>query len=211
MPKKTLTNAQIKEIVDLRQTGHSLTEIKQKTKRANSTILKYIQDVVVLPEYKDILKSKQGGSKERSRIKWDEAKESAATIVGKLSDRDIMMFMAGIYWGEGTKKDFNLINGDPYLIRIFINSLNFLGVKKEDIKLSFRVFNGMNKDEIIDFWLKFLGMDIGQVTGCEIVRGSDSKRLIHGMCRVRVRKGGKYFKLIMSMIDFIKHNDKMPS
>jgi hypothetical protein len=204
MPKKTLTKKQIEEIVRLRETGHSLPEIKKITGRAGASVFKYIKGVNVLPEYIDILKSKQGGSKERAKKKWSEAKSSAENILGNFSNRDTIMLLSGLYWGEGSKQEFNLINGDPYLLRAALKGLYALGVSRREIKLNFRIFSDMNKGDMINFWTKFLDVRKDQVGGFEVIEGNGSKKLKYGMCRIRVIKGAPYFKLVMSMIEHIK-------
>lgn len=206
MPKRSLTNEQIDEIVSLRKTGHSLPEIRRITGRANGSVFKYIKGVKVLARYRGVLKSKQGGSKERARIHWQDARDNAGRILDKFSDRDKLIFLLGIYWGEGSKGDFNLINGDPYLIKAFIHGLITLGVNKNDIRLNFRIFSNMDKEYIINFWTRFLNISRKQVGWFEIVKSNGSTKLKYGMCRVRIAKGGKHFKLVLSMIDFIKLN-----
>ncbi len=205
MPKKTLTTEQISRITNLRQTGHSLPEIKRITKHSNASVFKYIQGVKVFPEYADILRSKQGGSRERARKHWSEAKDKAKKLIGNVSDRDRLIFTAGLYWGEGAKNNtFSLINGDPYLVKSFINTLVATGIKKQDIRLNIRIFSNMDKETITTFWLDFLGMDRKSVGWFEIVPASEKRKLIHGMCRVTVTRGAPHFKLMMSVIDFMK-------
>lgn len=192
----------------LRQTGHSIPEIKKLTGRSAGSVFKYVQGANILPEYKEILRIKQGGSKELAKRKWDKSRNQANAMLGKVSDRDLLMLICGIYWGEGSKNEFNLINGDPYLIKVFIKGLYSLGIKREEITLNFRFFSDMNREDVIDYWIKFLDMDIKQVSGCEIIQGNGSKRLLYGMCRVRVKKAAPHFKLMMSMIDLIRLSNK---
>lgn len=173
------------------------------------SVWKYIQNVQVLPKYKEILRIKQGGSKERSLKKWKEAGVKVKDLIKEISQRDLLIFLAGIYWGEGSKNEFNLINGDPYLIRSVIQGLKILKVNDNQIKFNFRVYSGMLETEIIDFWVKFLDINKTQIGKTEFVIGNGTNRLSHGMCRVRVSKGGVYFKEVMSMIDLLK-NPPMP-
>lgn len=165
---------------------------------------RYIQNVKVLPEYEEILRIKQGGSRERALKNWRQAREEAVRLIGNFSQRDFLILIASIYWGEGTKKSFSLINGDPYLIRSYIQGLIAMGVKKDDIKLNFRLFSDMDRQGTINFWLEFLGFENKHVGTPEIIGGNGKKKLIHGMCRVTVIKGGAYFKQVISMIDLIK-------
>lgn len=205
MPKNILSRDSINRIITLRKTGHSLLEIKKLTKHSASTVFKYIKGVRIPSDYIEILKSKQGGSKRRAKDDWIKSRNEIKDRLGLISNRDKLIFLAGIYWGEGTKRELNLINGDPYLIKSFIKGLMILGVKKKDIKLNFRIFEGMNENSVINFWKNFLKINNRENIGwSEFVRGNNKKRLPNGMCRVRVIKSGHYFKLLMSMIDFIK-------
>ena len=184
-------------------------EIRKITGRSNGSVSKYIKGVNVLPDYRGVLKSKQGGSKERARKNWLQAKENASNILETFSTRDRLLFLAAIYWGEGSKSDFNLINGDPYLIRAFLKSLYVLGVQKDRIKFNLRLFSDMDKSQTIGFWVNFLEIEEKQIGKCEIIEGDGRKKLMYGMCRVRVEKAGPYFKLVMSMIDHIKSNSTL--
>lgn len=204
MPKKALTKIQIEKIVNLRKKGHSLPEIRRITKHSPGTVFKYIQNIEVLPEFKDILKSKQGGSKERAKKKWTEAETRAKNIIHKISERDKLMILLGIYWGEGTKRELNFINSDPQMIKTFVNSLYLIDVKDQEIKFSIRIFNGMDKKETINFWSDLLKINPDRIKSIEHSYGTKTDKLQHGMCRVRVEKSERYFKLIMSMIGFIK-------
>lgn len=204
MGKKVLDAKQIKEIIDLRKTGHSLPEIKRITGRAAGSVSKYIKGVEVLDEYKEILKEKQGGSKERAKKNWLESQDVAAKLIGSVSDRDRVIFLAGLYWGEGTKKELNLINGNPFLVKSFIQGLYVLGVSRKDLKINLRVYSGMKELDIKEYWSKFLDVPRTQFGKSEMLKGVDFNKLPQGMCRVRVTKGGEYFKQIISVIDFIK-------
>ncbi len=126
-------------------------------------------------------------------------------ILGDFSVRDNLIFLAGLYWGEGNKKELSLINGDPYLVRSVVKGLKHLGVKEEDIKFNLRIFSDMKSEEITNYWVDFLGVKKEQFGRFEVIEGNGKKKLLYGMCRVRVRKGAHHFKQIMSMIDLMKH------
>lgn len=72
------------------------------------------------------------------------------------------------------------------------------------LKISLRTFQGMDRESVIDFWLKTLKFRREKISYISILKGKKKGRLKYGMCRVRVSRGKDYFKLIMSMIDFIK-------
>ena len=145
MPKPSLSTKEVMTIKRLRKTGHTLYEIKNLAKRSNGTIWKYIKDVSILPEYKDIWKAKKGGSKARSSREWQEAKARASRIVRRIGFRDRMLILSCLYWGEGNKTELNLINSDPTMLRVVISCLKDLGVQNSELKISLRLFQDINK------------------------------------------------------------------
>ena len=116
----------ISKIVELRSMGNSISEISLFTGKSKSIVSKYIQGVKVLPEYRLLLKRKQGGSKFKSENLWNESQNNAQKIIKKLELRDKIFLLVGIYWGEGTKRELNIINSDPVLLLAFINFIKDL-------------------------------------------------------------------------------------
>lgn len=204
MGKAKLKEERIMRIVGLRQAGHSLPEIQAITGHSRGTIWKYIKDVAVLPEYADLLRAKQGGSQERARKRWSDAALAAEREIGvSLSKRDSLLVLAALYWGEGNKRELNIINCDPLLLRTFLRGLYHLGVTKKDIRFSIRVFGKPHLENTKQYWARTLELTNANYVGCEIVNGNKVGKHKYGMCRIRVSKSERTFKLVMSMIDLI--------
>lgn len=204
MPKKPLTNFEVAKIIRLRETGHSLSEIKRITGNANATVSKYIKKVSVLPAYKEILRIKRGGSKERARQKWEQSYIEAKKFLPILTYKEKLIVLACLYWGEGNKTELNIINSDPQLIKSFVFCIKLLGVSKKDLKVGIRLYEDIDINKAKKYWSQILDLPIAQITSVDILNGKKIGKLKYGMCRVRVKKGEKYFKLIMSMISLIK-------
>lgn len=204
MRGRPLTAGDIKRIRALRETGHSLPEIRKIVSRGSSTVHKVIKDIVVLEPYASILKAKQGGSKTRAANHWNQAAQDAKNRVGKISGRDRLLVLASLYWGEGNKTELNLINSDPELVRVFITCLRDIGVKPGDLRVSLRLYEDIESREAVTFWSKVVSVSPSRFGRSDILKGNKKGKLKYGMCRVRVQKGGKHFKLIMSMIKSIK-------
>ena len=204
MSKARIQESEIKKIISLRKTGHSLPEIQKIVGRGSSTVFKYIQGVSVLSKYKQILKSKQGGSIAKSKRDWDRAYKDASKLVLPLKNEDKLIILACLYWGEGDKKDLSLNNSDPALIKVFVECLKCIGVKQEELRVTLRLFKDINENKARKFWAKVVGIPVQNILGVNILEGKKQGKLKYGMCRVRVTKGGPHFKLIMSMIDLIK-------
>jgi hypothetical protein len=206
MSKSSLSAKEVSKIKDLRKTGHTLSEIKALTKRSNGTIWKYIENVSVLPKYQEIWKAKRGGSKAKSASEWKEAQIKASSIINHIGLPEKMLILSCLYWGEGNKTELNLINSDPEMLRVIVSCFKDLGIQNSELKISLRLFQDINKEKAISFWTHSLKLPKGSVSRIELIHGNKVGKLKYGMCRIRVTKGGKYFKLMISMINFIKSN-----
>ena len=90
MGKPTLLATEIKKIKHLRETGHSLNEIKNVVNRGYGTVFRYIKDVPILPKYQEIWKIKRGGSKSKSLKEWQTARMQASEIFSSFNFKFVM-------------------------------------------------------------------------------------------------------------------------
>ncbi len=205
MNGKKITQKEINEIIRLRQTGHSLPEIRTIIRRGNGTIYKYIKEIKILPEYQQILKEKQGGSKARSTRQWKEAEKQAEKLINHVLTKEKLLIAACLYWGEGTKREFGLSNTDPALIQTFITAIREIGITKKDLKITIRTYEDLNKNKVIAYWAKIIGIPKKQITNVNVLKGKKHGKLQYGMCRIRVTKGGWHLKLLQSIIKIIQN------
>ena len=205
MPKPRLQEEKIKQIITLRKAGYTLPEIQKVIGCANSTVLRYIKDVTVTGDPGRQLKYRIAHrQKYASEVAWSNASTLARTMLGDLTPRDMLIFLAGLYWGEGTKREFNVINGDPDLMKSVLRGLYLLGVDKNDIRISIRLFGTDTKKSATRYWLDRLDLPSTSVVGYEVLpKKSSSGPLKNGMCRMRVARGGQFFKQIISMVDLL--------
>lgn len=200
-----LNPLEIQRIHFLRETGHSISEISQELRRSKTTIFHHIKNISVNAEFVDILRKKQGGSKRTAEKNWKIAHQKAKLLFkDTLSINHKLLLLASIYWGEGNKKELNLINSDPGLIKVFLECLYEIGVKSESVKISLRLYSDIDKNNAIEFWTSYLSLKKSQVYETEIIEGKKLGKLPYGMCRVRIAKSGQYFKLIMCLIEEIR-------
>src|SRR3989338_4011029 len=204
MRGRPVTFSDIKRIRILRETGHSLPEIRKIVGRSNSTVYGIIKDVAVDEPYASVLRAKQGGSKARSVNLWNNAAEDAEAKIGKILKRDRILILAALYWGEGNKTELDLINSDPQLVRVFITCLRDIGVRPDDLRVSLRLYEDIPRKKALLFWSQVVSVPVSQFGRIDVLAGKKEGKLQYGMCRVRVRKGGTHFKLLMSMIKSIK-------
>lgn len=79
-----------------------------------------------------------------------------------LMGNDLLLYGLGVglFWGEGNKADIysvRLGNTDPELIRIFVKFLKEIcGVNDKKIRFGLQVFNDIDPDEALHFWMNEL-------------------------------------------------------
>lgn len=201
---RRLSSEEVALLVHLRETGHSIPEIQSRSGRGFGTVHRYVSRVVVQPAYRQILRIKQGGSRARALEQKKIALDASKQLIGKLDKRDKLLILAALYWGEGTKRELNIINGDPLLLQVFVSCLKELGVNKRSLMFSLRLYEDIVEMEARSFWAGIFDVNPSNVSVAEILIGRKRGRFPFGMCRIRVKKGAPHFKLIMAMIESIQ-------
>jgi hypothetical protein len=117
------------------------------------------------------------------------------------------------YWGEGTKKDFGVINSDPMLIQSIVLSLMELGICSERLSLSLRLHSDVSIEESKNYWSKITGLPDTAINRIEVIEGKKKGKLKYGMCRIRVKKGIRERTLVQTCISLIgkESNKKLVS
>lgn len=201
MNGKPVTSEEVTKIRELRQTGHSLPEIKSIVKRGSGTIFRYISGVEILPQYKSSWAIKRGGSKKRSQERWKKYEESINKIFfSTLTEKDLLLIASCLYWGEGTKKDFSFTNSDPLMIGTFIKCLEALNISKTRLRISIRIYEDIDRAEAAAFWARIIGIKKEDILSVNVLKGKKVGKLRHGMCRIRLTKGDDVFKTLQSAI-----------
>ena len=189
-----------KKIVTLRQKGYSLPEIAKLLKIGKASAFRYTQGVSILPEHMKEWHDKQGGSVNRMKIKQKKAEERAKKTIIALTNNEKMLFLSALYWGEGGKTDFNFINTDPELIKVFIYGLQkIFGISKDRFRISIRIYEDLDKNKCLKYWSKITGIPIRKFVNVNILKGKKAGKLSYGMCRVRITKGGDMLKYIKAL------------
>ncbi len=184
----------------MRKKGHSLPEIAQELGVGKASVFRYIQGVVILPKYLKEWKGKQGGSIKRMELKEKKAREQAQKIIISLTEKEKIIFLSALYWGEGGKTDFNFINSDSEIIKVFINGLqNVFGISKDRLRVSIRIYEDLNKNKCLEYWSSITGVPISKFANVNILKGKKIGKLSYGMCRVRITKGGDMLKYIKAI------------
>lgn len=201
-----MTHTQITRIKALRKSGHSYPEIAQKVGKSKSQVWRYAHEVEVSPENIMPLRYKRGGSHQRSQEGWKEAQQVAQELFGKQDMKKYLFPLACLYWGEGSKSEFNFTNTDPQMIKVFVTCIVRLGILQENLIISIRIFEDMifRQNEIAQFWADMIDIPVEQVYTFNILPGKKLGKLKYGMCRIRVKTSREMFKLVMCAIEIVK-------
>lgn len=204
MRGKNTPQDKIDQIISLRKKGHSYSDLQKEFKIGKATLSSFLRGIELDKNALEVLDKKRYKGKYLSIKDWADSQKWAEIKIGKINSRDKLLILSMLYWGEGTKSELNIINGDPFLLRVFLDCIRDMEIKESEIIVSLRVFNKNIQKRMVDYWSKILSVDKNSITRFEFVDGGKSDRLPLGMCRIRVKKGALYFKKIMSMITHVK-------
>ncbi|MBI2462750.1 MAG: hypothetical protein HYV65_00750 [Candidatus Spechtbacteria bacterium] len=196
---KGLSKDQIAKIVSLRESGHSLPEIRRITSHSNGTVFKYIQGVSIKSEFFEYWENRRKSSVFRQLKAIQKADDDVKNILGEISQKEKILVAAALYWAEGAKRDSSLINSDPELLKVFIECLYELGIMRNNLSMSLRIYEDINQEEAIKFWTNVTRLSKSQITSVDVLKGKKTGKLKYGMCRVRIIKGNHILKLFNSL------------
>ena len=96
--------------------------------------------------------------RERDR-RQAEVHAAAAEAVGELSDRDVLLIGAAIYWCEGAKSKpwrrldrLTFINSDPGLISLFLRFLAVCGREAESVSYRVHIHETADAEAAVEWW-----------------------------------------------------------
>ncbi len=138
-------------------------------------------------------------------------KENGIKKIGKLSDRDLLVAMVALYWGEGSKKSRQLAinNSDPAMITFMMKAFRKIWNISED-RFSFHV--GINKihknrdEEVKTYWSKIVNVNKKQFNKTIFIKAKNKKVyknfLNHyGTLTIRIKKPMNIYYPIMGLIE----------
>lgn len=188
----------IKELGILRKQGHTLGQLAKRFSIPKTSVWHHIKNIRVPKRFY------QPSSIVKSKMDWLRAEQETEHLLSnRFTDREKILVAAAIYWGEGAKRDFNLANSNPELVRVFLQCLETLGIERNRFALHVRTFEDLDPEKTIAYWQKITG--ISKVVRTEIIKGKKNGKLPYGMCRVRLLRGGYHLKLLQSLHKKIAH------
>jgi len=212
----------------MRQNGISLGDISRKLNITKSTLSFWCKDMILSESAIRKIKAKGKLKSVRGLLRYSELKrknriernitqkQEGATLLGVLSDRDVLMVGLGLYWGEGYKYEngeLGFTNSNPYMIRFYFKWLKLWNVDKNSLifRLTLNEFFGKEEKKILSFWIDFLDVKKEQFSKTTFIQTNLKKASIknvekyRGILRVKVRKGTALRNKILGAIEHISN------
>ncbi|KKW45886.1 MAG: hypothetical protein UY98_C0035G0004 [Candidatus Kaiserbacteria bacterium GW2011_GWA2_58_9] len=207
----------------MRRRGKSIRHISSTLHASKSTVSYWCRNISLSSKQiqKLVLNKLEGAAV--GRLRAAERKRSArlaaiqaegelgAQAVGSLSQRDLFILGAGLYWGEGYKngnEECGLTNSDPAIIRAFIQWLKEIhSVRMVDLilRVSINATHKHRDREIKRYWSLITTIPLAQFTKTSFIKISSRKiyknsHIHFGTLRVKVRRGTALRRRILGSI-----------
>lgn len=207
--------------IELRKSGASYSEIKKKVNVSKSSLSLWLKNMPLSKERISQLRDKNPQRIERYRNTMLEKRNKKMKIVlnevslkiKKISKRDLLIGGIFLYMGEGsktTKGTTALTNTNPKILKLFIDWLYLHEVPKDKIKIQLHLYEDMDIEKQILFWVKTLGISKKQFRKPHI-KSTNSNSLSYknqqgqGTCTV-LYENVKMYETTMMYIKHIQDN-----
>lgn len=197
---KRLSKQTISDIKQKRTEGYSIPQLVEYFEIPKTTIWHHVQGVEVATELLKKIRSKQGGSKVRSKVDWTKAEVIASKILRDPNLRELAIQASMLYWAEGSKRQLTFTNTDPDMLRIYLSALQTLfKISVKDIKLLIRICDPIQTEKAINYWRDELSL-VKENISIDHNNKQNRTKTFYGICRITVVKSGFYHKVIQCMI-----------
>jgi transposase-like protein len=230
-----MTRIDKQKALQLRLQGKTYTEIRKELGGVSkSTLSLWLKDVVLSDAAKRALAARTKEKSFAGILRWSKSqtakalkrketiKQSAAGEVGELSDRELMLVGAALYWAEGYKRPLkrngreliahyiSFTNSDMEMAKVFLKCMTRIcGVEVSRVKVEARIFKHHNADEVVGYWSRELGISKENFvkTYAGISSASAGKRpynrLPYGVIQIRINSTDLFHR-IMGWIEGLK-------
>jgi hypothetical protein len=198
---------------ELRTQGLSYNEIVAQLGVSKSSVSLWVRDLPCPERFRYVHNERRV----EGLRKYNEARsarhasesEAAATELGKLTDREILIGGAIAYWCEGAKNKPNrkanrvvFINSDAGLITFFLRFLDVAGVDRGDLILRVHIHENADAEEAQQFWLAVTGTQPEQFR-TPVLKHHNPKTCrtnvgesYHGCLRIDVRRSAAFYRRV---------------
>jgi transposase len=161
------------EAVQLRRQGWSVNDLALRLGVAKSTAYAWVKHLPLDPDT-ERARQKQEHAARMAAGRWEAGRDErdrrqaeihaqAAAVVGDLSEREVLMLGAAIYWCEGAKSKpwrrldrLTFINSDPGLLALFLRFLSVCGRGRESLHYRVHIHETADAEAAGDWWAREL-------------------------------------------------------
>ncbi len=219
----SIDSALKQKAIQLRLEGKSYTEIlKQLQLKSKGTLSVWFRELKLPAKSKRLLEKNTARATERGLLEFNrkrsqlvqEQNETAYRIgcgeVGKITERELLVLGAALYWGEGTKYERKngsialvFTNSDPEMILVFMEFLRrILKIPEERIRAGIHMYSQAETDiqKTRQYWSEITNLPAARFYISQLVSGAsslkrDKKRLPYGTLAIRVNDRKIFFRV----------------
>ncbi len=204
-----------REALRLRKEGKSYSQIKTILGISKSTLSGWLHKYPLTREQINSLRGLNEARIERYRDTMRKKREERhlryyneeEKIWFPFSERELFIAGLFLYWGEGGKSSRHVIslnNTDPNVVKFALNwMISCLHFPREKIKVFLHLYNDMNVEKEIEYWMNELEVERNQFDKPYIKKSTktslDQKGFGHGTCGVRFCKTEIKERLLMDL------------
>lgn len=207
----------------MRARGWSYSVISERINVPKSTLSGWLRDVAYVPN-KTVSGRISAGPLKSARVRnaiklktIADAKLSADTEIGEMSDRDLLMLGLGLYIGEGSKanESVRIINSDPNTVRLAMRWFRqTLKLENENLRADIHLYPDVDIEQAITYWSNITGLPKDRFGKTQIDRRLDkserkSNKLMFGTLHITVISNGNKLngvllhRRIMALLEII--------
>ncbi len=187
-----------REVTKLRKQGKSYSDIRKIIKVSKGSLSLWLKDVPLTDSQKNALKDRRKRAVEtyRKTMSLKRLRRNSEYYINQiakwipLSDREVFVAGLFLYLGEGNKvsrSSIGITNTDPSVVKFALYwIINSLKVPRDKIRIQLHLYNDMDIEKEINFWLDQLKMKRSCIVKPYIKKSFrtslDQKGYGHGTC-----------------------------
>lgn len=209
----------------LRLAGKSYNEIKNTLNLpSKGTLSFWFKDLILTPQAKKLLASNIQKATERGLTDFnrkrsariikenDYARQSGLRQIKRLTNRELMLIGAALYWGEGTKyhkeRTAALVftNSDAVMVRLYMRFIRkIFKISEERIRAGIQIHDNVDEMLARQYWAHVMGVPIDRFyithqASKASLKKRNPRTLPYGTVSIRVHYR-EIFYTVMGMID----------
>ncbi|MFH0792389.1 MAG: hypothetical protein V1905_04225 [bacterium] len=213
------------EAIRLRKKGYSYSEILDKVHVSKASLSLWLRGIKLNEMYRERLRKRQAKGalkgamvRHKDRLEITERiKNEAKKEIGDITDRELCLIGAALYWGEGSKQrescpstEARFTNSDLSMLKLYLKWLEkTCKIDIDNIKFEIYIHESGNIQKAREFWSKNLNLSIEKFQRVRLKKNKiNTKRKnigdnYHGLLRITVKKSANLNRKIFGWIERI--------